>query len=206
MSCSGSEPDRASYEPEHAVARFTALRADEYREWSRGASDAEIAQLTSGLRKLRDAWMEADARCINLEVDLNMSRRETQDLAVALDAAEAKQEALMEETVDLRAVQAQQAEAAAHADLRAAAQQLAELRQQVSQMREALDAMSKRDAAREVALASSKAAQEASECRAVEAEAALAATSSEVETLTNQVRALILKQKGVSESALSKRR
>lgn len=206
MGSSGSDPDSAPYELERAVTRFTALRADEYREWATGASDVEIAQLTSGLRKLRDTWMEADARCINLEVELKMSRQENRDLAVALDAAVAKQEALMEESANARVAEAQQAEAAAHADVEAAAQELAELREQVSEMRAELEALGQRDAMREVALASSKAAHETAERRAAEAEAALAATSSEVETLTNQVRALILKQKGASESALSKRK
>jgi hypothetical protein len=201
---SGSDHD--GYEPERAVTRFTALRVEEYREWVTGASDVEIAQLTSGLRKLRDAWMEADARCINLEVELNIARESNQELTAALHAAEAEREALVEELANARAADTLQAEVGARAEADASAQEVAELRKQASAMRAELDALNQRDVAREVALASSRAAQDFAELRAAEAEAALAATSVEVETLTSQVRALILKSKGASESALLKRK
>lgn len=194
--------EEAEYEPERAVARFTALRADECRTWAAVASDVELVQLTSGLRKLRDAWMETDARCINLGVQLNMARAENAELAESLRASEHMIKILREDSSNRGGSEGQEAAAEALANWQAAVQELEEERARSAQYRSELEALRRREAEREAALVASRAAHEALELRTAEAEAALASTSAEVETLTTQLQALILKQKGTSESML----
>ncbi|EOD37187.1 hypothetical protein EMIHUDRAFT_225901 [Emiliania huxleyi CCMP1516] len=58
--------DRSS---EHAILRFSALRADECRRWVADATDNELTSVTSGMRELHGAWMAGEARSINLELN-----------------------------------------------------------------------------------------------------------------------------------------
>mmetsp|Transcript_1170 Transcript_1170/g.3591 ORF Transcript_1170/g.3591 Transcript_1170/m.3591 type:complete len:139 (-) Transcript_1170:562-978(-) len=58
--------DRSS---EHAILRFSALRADECRRWVADATDNELTSVTSGMRELHGAWMAVEARSINLELN-----------------------------------------------------------------------------------------------------------------------------------------
>lgn len=209
------------FQPSRAVTLFTALRTDARHQWASGATDDELSQLTLGVRDLRDAWLEADARCINLEVQLNMTHTEHDELAAADQARRAEATAAAEESArgeraaaaEAAAVAAKAAEIAAteEAELGVAAVaamelEMKSLRKDVARLEAESEARDRRDNERETELASSRAAVAESERRAAGAEARLLKKEAEVEMIAEQLREAILKQMAASESAMVKAR
>mmetsp|Transcript_1169 Transcript_1169/g.3588 ORF Transcript_1169/g.3588 Transcript_1169/m.3588 type:complete len:215 (-) Transcript_1169:265-909(-) len=107
--------DRSS---EHAILRFSALRADECRRWVADATDNELTSVTSGMRELHGAWMAVEARSINLE--LNKQQHAEEEASAVEKAVSAALEAERQRCA---------AEVAARDEQRKAAEKAAEARE-----------------------------------------------------------------------------